>query len=85
MDLKHKQKKINSVIAKFNKEKHRDPLIDEITSELDNKIELDIVKSVLLYNAKKDKNNDNAKEKSHLSIDIMSDCDDSSSTTSKST
>jgi len=85
MDLKHKQKKINSVIAKFNKEKHRDPLIDEIMSELDNKIELDIVKSVLLYNAKKDKNNDNAKEKSHLSIDIMSDCDDSSSTTSKST
>jgi uncharacterized protein YneF (UPF0154 family) len=85
MDLKHKQKKINSVIAKFNKEKHRDPLIDEIMSELDNKIELDIVKSVLLYNSKKDKNNDNAKEKSNLSIDIMSDCDDSSSTTSKST
>jgi len=61
MDLKHKQKKINSVIAKFNKEKHRDPLVEEIMSELDNKIELDIVKSVLSYNKKLSKANCNSK------------------------
>jgi hypothetical protein len=90
MDLKHKQKKINSVIAKFNKEKHRDPLVDEIMAELDNKIELDIVQSVLLYKKsnkpddKKNKNKEKEKE-GHLSIDIMSDDDTTTSTTSKST
>ena len=79
MDLKHKQKKINSVIVKFNKEKHRDPLVEEIMSELDNKIELEIVQSFLLYNAKKDKKN-------HISIDIMSDDESTTSaSTSKST
>ena len=77
MDLKHKQKKINSVIVKFNKEKHRDPLVEEIMSELDNKIELEIVQSFLLYNAKKEKEKEN-----HLSIDIMSDDESSSSTSS---
>ena len=79
MDLKHKQKKINSVIVKFNKEKLRDPLVEEIMSELDNKIELEIVQSFLLYNAKKDKKN-------HISIDIMSDDESTTSaSTSKST
>ena len=78
MDLKHKQKKINNVIVKFNKEKHRDPLVEEIMSELDNKIELEIVKSFLLYNAKKEKKN-------HISIDIISDDESTSTTTSKST
>jgi hypothetical protein len=78
MDLKHKQKKINSVIEKFNKEKHRDPLVEEIMSELDNKIELEIVESFLLYNAKKEKQN-------HISIDIMSDDESTSTITSKST
>jgi hypothetical protein len=67
MDLKHKQKKINNVIVKFNKEKHRDPLVEEIMSELDNKIELEIVQSFLLYNAKKEKKN-------HISIDITIVC-----------
>lgn len=79
MDLKHKQKKINSVIVKFNKEKLRDPLVEEIMSELDNKIELEIVQSFLLYNAKKEKKN-------HISIDIMSDDESTTSaSTSKST
>ena len=80
MDLKHKQKKINSVIVKFNKEKLRDPLVEEIMSELDNKIELEIVQSFLLYNAKKNKEKQN-----HISIDIMSDDESTSTITSKST
>ena len=79
MDLKNKQKKINNVIDKFNKEKHRDPLAEEIMSELDNKIELEIIESFLLYNAKKEN------KLNHLSIDIGEDIDDSSTKSEKST
>lgn len=80
IDLKHKQKKINSVIAKFNKEMSRDPFLDEIMVELDNKIEVDIVKSVLLYNKSKNDAPESSKPK-HLTIDVMSDEDDTTSTT----
>jgi hypothetical protein len=73
MDLKTKQKQINQVIERFNKEKMRNPLAHEIMTELDNKIELDIIQSFLLYNAKQSKKNKKEMSSSkHLSIDIMS-------------
>jgi hypothetical protein len=74
MDLKTKQKQINQVIERFNKEKLRNPLAHEIMTELDNKIELDVIQSFLLYNAKQSKKNKKEMSSSskHLSIDIMS-------------
>ena len=83
MDLKTKQKQINQVIERFNKEKMRNPLAHEIMTELDNKIELDVIQSFLLYNAKKSKKNEKSTSK-HLSIDIMSTDEDDIFTTTPS-
>jgi hypothetical protein len=81
MDLKTKQKKINEVIDRFNEEKLRNPLAHEIMTELDNKIELEVIQSFLLYNSKKDKNGEGdvkseINNNKYISIDIVSDEDE---------